>query len=272
MGESAEKTEEATPHQIQEARKRGEVSSSRDLSSAVVLTVGFVVLASHAGDISSCLKNVMRLCFTAAVSGDLSNAVLLGALGRACLEALQVLIPTMLAMMVVAFFVPFLQVGALLSLEVLTPKLSRFNPLEGIKRLFFTMRTYIELIKATAKVTVVGWLCWQVISGHFGEILLLSRLPPPEMARLVGELVRALVIRALLFYVGISVLDLFYQRWQYARQQRMTKEEVKKEAKDQEGDPENRAHRKRLHEEIASENMLGNLRKQKPSVIVTKKD
>lgn len=270
MSESGEKTEEATARQKQKARERGEVAKSKDLTGSVLLAVAALVLASQIEGAAGQIGAFARAVFAGAGTADLSRGPILSVLGQAALQAGVVLLPLMAAIFAVAAFVPFLQVGALMTLDPLKPKLTKFNPATGIKRMFFSVQAYVELLKSAAKIIVVGFIFYQVIRGELPTILRLGTQPPEVIARQALRIAGKGLTRAVLFYMGIAVLDFFYQRWQHGKNLRMTREQVKQEYKEQEGNPESKSHRKQLHQEILTQSMLHKARK--ANVIVTNPD
>jgi flagellar biosynthetic protein FlhB len=173
-------------------------------------------------------------------------------------------------MFAVALVIPFAQVGPLLSFQTLQPKLSKFNPANGFKRMFFSIQAYVELLKSALKVIVVGIIVYQTIKGELPTILRLAGQDPEFIARQVLRIGGKALTRAALFYLGVAVLDFFYQRWQYGKNLMMTREQVKQEYKEQEGNPEAKSHRKQLHQEILTQSMLHKVRK--ASVVVTNPD
>jgi flagellar biosynthetic protein FlhB len=270
MSDSGEKTEEATPRQLEKARERGEVSQSKDLTGSVVLAVAALVLSSQSDVAGTQIGAFARAVFSSTGRTGWSTGSLLSVLGQGVLTAALALIPLFAAIFAVALFIPFIQVGALFTLETLQPKFTKFNPINGFKRMFFSIQAYVELAKSTAKVLIVGYLFYQVIKGEMPAILRLSGQPPQVVAREALRIGGKGMTRAVLFYMGIAVLDFFYQRWQHAKNLRMSREQVKQEYKEQEGNPEAKSHRKHLHQEILTQSMLHKARK--ASVIVTNPD
>jgi len=270
MAGSGEKTEEATPRQLQKARERGEVSQSKDLTSAILLAVGFGVIGFTMDAAGPRFKAAAVSAFTNAASPDVSNDVLFRTLAAVSLEAAQALLPLFAAMFAFALFVPFLQVGALLTLDPLTPKLDKFNPVNGIKRMFFSMQTYVELLKSSVKIFVVGFICWKVVSGELRNVILSSDRGAAEIAARTSAIAGKCLTRVVLFFLLMAIIDFFYQRWQYNKKLRMSREEVKQEYKEQEGDPHHKAERHRQHQQLATQAMLHKVRK--ADVIVTNPD
>ena len=267
MSDSGEKTEEATPRQLEKARERGEVSQSKDLTSAILLAVGFGVISATMDTAASRFKAVATTALTNAASPGVSNDLLFKTLGAVAIEAAKALLPLFAAMMAIAALVPFLQVGALLTFEPFQPKLEKLNPLPGFKRMFLSGSTYIELLKSTIKVVIVGFVCWKVISSEMRDVILSGDKDIAEIAARTVTIAGKCITRVVLVFMLLSVLDFFYQRWQYGKKLRMSREEIKQEFKEQEGDPHHKAERKQLHAEMAQESMLHQVRK--ADVIVT---
>jgi flagellar biosynthetic protein FlhB len=258
---SGERTEEATPRRLEKARERGEVSQSRDLTGAALLAAAAGVLANQVDAATTTFSALGRMAFEAAGSRELSGQVLLTMFGTAVLEGGKCLLPLFGTLFVLAVFIPHLQVGPLLSFGPITPKFSKLNPISGVKRMLFSLPAYVELLKSALKITVVAVIFWQVINGQIRNILMLSTQPPSVSAQEALSVGGRALTRTAIFFLFIAGLDAIYQRWQYRKGLRMTKEEVKQEYKEQEGDPEHKAHRKRLHEEISSESMLNQARR-----------
>ncbi|MEM7204183.1 MAG: EscU/YscU/HrcU family type III secretion system export apparatus switch protein [Planctomycetota bacterium] len=252
-GQSAqEKTEPATEHKLREARKKGDVAQSKDLTTAVVLAGSFGVVAAQFGEIGGRFVDYTRGVY-GGVGGPLSGPVLVETLRDVFANAVLDTLPMMIAIVVLGLAVSFVQVGPLLSFESLAPKLEKLNPLEGLKKTFFSLPSYIEFLKSTLKVLVAGLLCWQVVQQNMGDLLSLWRMPLADGALLVGGVMVDMAIYIIVVFLAIAVGDVFFQRWHYANRQKMSKQEIKEEFKTQEGSPEHKSERKRMHQEVASQ-------------------
>lgn len=270
-GESSqEKTEQPTPHKLREARKRGEVAVSKDLTSAVSLGVAAAVILLQLDTISATFRSIAVNAFNQAGRQDLSNSLLLTIASDAARQAIWMCAPILLALFLIGLVIPFLQVGPLWSSEALKFKVDKLNPLSGLKRIFASLPPYIELLKNALKVVIVGLICWNVVAARFREVVMITTLPPIAIGELLTRILTSVVTQVVLFFVGLAILDIIYQRWQYLRNQRMTKDEIKREYKQQEGDPEHKQARRRLHEEINTGNMLQSVRQ--ADVVVTNPD
>jgi flagellar biosynthesis protein FlhB len=141
------------------------------------------------------------------------------------------------------------------------PKLEKFNPAKGLKRMFAEMKTYVELIKSVMKMTVVALVVYIVISSEIEKIITLSYRQPAAIAMVIGGFLAKCTFAVAPVFFAIAVLDLLYQRWQFSKDQRMTKDEVKREHKDSEGDPQHKQARQSAHQEILNDNMVQSVRK-----------
>jgi len=251
MSESSqEKTEDATPKRLREARKKGQVPKSRDLSTIFVLVAFFATLCLSFGFMGGELKKLMVMVFEEVASPTLSGDRIYD-LGKASLFTLaKVCAPAFIAGFAIAAVVGFLQVGPVFSMEPLKPQGKKLNPLEGLKNMFKTP-TFIELVKNIVKITVIFYLAYQVLHGALYEVLQTVRIPILESSKIAGELIFKIVLRVLILFIGIALADFLIQRWQFMKQMRMSKDEVKREYKQDEGDPHIKSHRRQLHREFA---------------------
>lgn len=253
---SQEKTEEATPKKLRDAKKKGDVAKSRDLSMVVVLIVVFVTIAFSAGFIGDQLKDLMRVAFEAIATGDISADVMKKVGDQSLMALVKILGPIMIAGVGSAILIGFLQVGAMLTGEPLKPNIKKLNPIEGIKN-WFKMVTFIELIKNLAKIALIIFLAYQTISAYMDSILLSSKLGVVQAMHMTGEIVYSFFLKVIVVFFVIALIDLGVQRWNYKKKLRMSKDEVKREYKQDEGDPQIKGERRRLHREMA----MGDARK-----------
>ena len=266
-GGSEEKTEEASPQKLRKARERGEVARSQDLNTALLLAVAIAALAYQLGPMGERLSAMGRRCLELTRESGLSSAQLLDATASAFADGAASLLPILMLLGLFAFVFSFMQVGPLLTLEPLQPKLERLNPLAGLKRLFFELAAYIEFLKALLKALCIGLLCWVVVRGRIREVLSMGSLGPLEAARLTLAIIGKVASWVVLFVLTIAVVDLFWQRFQFAKKMRMSKKEQRDEYKQDEGDPMLKGQRKQMHQEISEGNMMEAVRS--ADVIVT---
>lgn len=231
-----ERTEEATPRRRLEARRRGTVARSVDLTGASVLLAVALVAPSALSALGGGMMSALRLGFTN-IPNDLSQSSVdryVWSLLQPALIGAGMLVATA---MVVGVATNLAQVGFVLSGEALTPTFEKLNPISGFKRLF-SARSSVEGLKAVAKGLVFGYLAYTAIAGQWEDLIGLAWLPPTVAAAKVGATMHGIVLRIAVAWLALSALDYFFQRKQTDKQLRMTRDELKREMKEQEGAPE----------------------------------
>jgi flagellar biosynthetic protein FlhB len=261
-----ERTESATPKRLEEARRRGQIPRSRDLTTAAVMMTAGAGLYFLGGQLAGRLHGLMTRGLTLSREQALDENQILPTLSAAAAEALLACAPLFGLIMLAAILAPLALGGWSFSTEALMPQLNRLNPLEGVKRMF-ALRSLIELGKALAKFAVVGLIAVIVLWNDAAELLALGREP---VASAIAHAVRLsgqgliLVSAGLLLIAGI---DVPYQLWQYAKQLKMTREEVRQEMKETEGSPEIKGRIRQVQQQLARQRMMQDV--PKADVIVT---
>lgn len=231
-----EKTEPASPRRLEKARDEGQVARSRELGTFLALISGIGALWFGGGAMYQTLEGVLRsgLGFDPRVTRE--TTVMLSVAGHSAWEALLLVLPIFGLLVVVAIFSSVALGGFLLSSKALEPKFERLDPLKGFKRLF-AMQTVIELLKTIAKAVLIGYVGVKVIWAYKGDMLALSHMAPTEalMRGLSLAALCCLLIAASLIIVVL--IDVPWQLWNHAKQLRMSREDVRQEHKDDEGDP-----------------------------------
>jgi type III secretion YscU/HrpY family protein len=259
---SGDKTEQPTPKRLREARKKGQVAQSKDLASGAVFVAGFLMGSMTLPAFADKMRQFMAYCFTQASQlRDVGDVNAFDVLSKGGSLLLEICAPIFGTMFILALFVSYIQVGALFTVEPLKPDLKKFNPVEGFKKIFFKPTTYIELAKSVLKMTVVFVLVYMVISQHFRYIVLTAQHPLNETAQLVGALMFKLFLYVAIFFLVVAAADFFIQKKMFMKNMKMSKEEVKQEHKQQEGDPHTKHQRKRLFREITQHNTIQDVKK-----------
>jgi len=252
--DSGDKTEQPTAKKLLDARKKGDVPKSKEITSTIVLLLWlslFGIALVFAGDRISAL---MTLTFES-IGDNFSHAA--PALGWAAFET-ALFICALFIIPIAAFgtLVEFLQTGPVLSLEKLKPKLENLNPAEGLKRMF-GLDSLVEGLKSLAKTILLFLIGWWVIESFLPEILSLLYAPTPYD---IGDAMWEVAIKLLAWTIGIFVLlallDALYQRYSFTKKMRMSMRDIKQELKDTEGDPHIKAQRKQAHQEWTQQNSV----------------
>jgi len=246
---SGEKTEEATPKKLRDAKKKGQVAKSKDLTAAFMFLAGFGVLLSTGGTMSKELKSFMTLALTSFYDIDAFPTVV-GGIMKESLVAMGLSVAAPLgAAFVIALLFSYLQVGSMFTMDPLMPKLSKINPIDGFKNMF-KLKTFIELIKSTIKLVIAILLAYLVVKASLRDIYLSILAPLPDTIRLVTIILQRIVYRVGGAFLILAVADYAYQKWQFKKDMMMTKDETKREYKAEEGDPQIKGQRKQIHYEM----------------------
>lgn len=247
---SQEKTEDATPRRLREAREKGQVPKSRDISQVFVMIIIFGTLAMTIAFMGSEYQAYFRLCIEALSHPEIDGGVLYD-LGKAGVVTLfKTMAPMLIAGMVTGLISGMAQVGAMFATDPLMPKFEKLNPIEGLKNMF-KVTTLIELIKNILKIGIVFYVAYSTIYKALGDVLLTMRVDMLSAAKLTGGMIFEFILKVSVFFIFISMIDYFIQRWNFMKNMRMSKDEVKREYKQDEGDPAIKGERRRLHREMA---------------------
>jgi type III secretion YscU/HrpY family protein len=257
---SGEKTEQPTPKRLREARKKGQVAKSHDLTQAALFLTAIGVILAGGGAYITELRALMTSLFQPhLLTGDLPEDELMRRTGQVWGRAMVLLLPLLGAMFAVAAAMNFLQVKALFSTEVIKPKLEKLNPLKGFQNLFFQPKTYLELLKTLVKLTVIFTIAYASLKSALPEVILTARESPLTAARLAARLMSGLLLKAGVIFVVLGAADYILQKKMHLKSLKMSKYEIQKEYKEDEGDPHIKHQRKHLHEELLANDVARNV-------------
>ena len=250
-----EKTEAASPRRLEKAREEGQVARSRELTTFVLLATGIGGLWLTATPMTEQIGRALRsgLRFERASAFDAGH--MMTQAGTVSVEALKALLPLLGMMMLAALVAPLMLGGWLFSTQSLAPKFSKLDPVAGIGRMFST-QSLAELTKAIAKSLLVGGVAYWVISANVASIMALMAEPVrtalPHTVRLVANCC-VLIIASLLL---VAAIDVPYQLWSYYHKLRMSREDLRQEHKESEGDPHIKAKIRRQQQQMARQRMM----------------
>ncbi|GEK32547.1 flagellar biosynthesis protein FlhB [Kurthia sibirica] len=253
---AGEKTEKATPKKRQDARKKGQVLKSQDVTSAIVLFAVFMYLFFAGPSMRERLLSFFR--------ETLSHNILIETLSISSVvemykdimfEVAVVLLPIMLTAVVAAVAANFFQFGLLFTVEPLKFDLKKIDPIKGFKRIF-SMKAIIELIKSILKISFIGTVTTMIIFLNIEDVLSLSFKTPGDTLTTIAKLAAIMGLSASVVLLIISILDYFYQRFDYEKNLKMSKQDVKDEYKNSEGDPLIKSKIKQRQREMAMRRMM----------------
>jgi flagellar biosynthetic protein FlhB len=251
-----EKTEKATSKKREEARNKGQVAISREVSSAMVLlaSLGFFYFAGSwmfwnlAEVIARVFENVGTLRFNTIDDASIFSMEVLNRL-------LAILIPFLLPLAVLGFAVNVVQVGLKFSTEAISPKFSKLNPISGMKR-FVSLKSLVELVKSVLKLVFIGTIAYLLVKGDLKSFPLLVHQEVGQILVFIARVSLKICFFVCLAMIILSILDFLYQRWQHEQDLKMTKQEVKDEQKQTHGDPKVKSRIRSLQLEMARRRMM----------------
>jgi len=258
MSENAgqEKTERATPKRRQEARKKGQVAQSREISSAMILmaSLGFFYFAGSwmfwnlSELITGVYQNIGNLRFT-----DISDASAFSY--QIAYKLLSVLLPFLLPVAIAGLIANIFQVGFQIQTEAMVPKFSKLNPISGMKR-FVSLKSLVELAKSIMKILFIGSIAYLLVKNDMEAFPSLIHQEVGQILVFIARVSLKICFFVCLALIVLAVLDFIYQRWQHEEDLKMTKQEVKDEHRQSYGDPKVKARIRGIQLEMARRRMM----------------
>lgn len=261
-----ERTEQATAKRRQDFREKGQVAQSKEVATAALLTASLLLWAFYAryfwSDLQQVYDGLLRLLatFRATPLGVVNLAWEMGAVMA------KLLWPVFLMTLVVGFFSSFLQVGPLFSTKVFQPDLSKFDPIKGMSK-FISKRSAVELVKSLAKVSLIGFVAYKTVSNEFATALTLSMLDLNQTLIFLGQVAFLVLAKTCGIIIVLAVIDFGFSRYEMEQKMKMTKQEVKEEFKETEGDPQLKARVRSMQQQMARKRMMAEV--PKADVIIT---
>lgn len=271
-GQGGEKTEPATAKKLKEAREEGKVAKSKELTSAFDLIVLFLVLKIFISFVGEGFLEVFSYTyklmpdFVAINAKDVSPQAVSSFLAAVFVRMLKIAAPFFLFGVVVTFLVSVLQVGFKVSKKAMKPKADKFNPLNGFKRMF-SKDSLFELFKSLLKIFVVVYVAYTSIKGEVNDIFILYDMPLSQAIALCGEVILNAGLKISLVYLIIGLADFIYQKYRFKDDMKMTKQEVKDEYKNTEGNPEIKGRQRQKMREVSRRRMMQDV--PKADVVIT---
>lgn len=242
-GPGGEKTEPATQKKLDDARKEGQVAKSREIALGLSLLAMFFTLRICVGwlgemfmeNFSGAYSRIPE--FIKMPDSAVYELGILNLIRYMLLRMLLILAPFLLIGFFVAFIADLVQVKWRPTFKPMQPKLSKFSPLKGLKKIV-SAQSFVELGKAIVKILLISYLVYTTLRDQVGMIFALYDMTLINAVAFMGNTIIGLGIRISLFYLIISAVDYLYQKWKFSEDMKMTKQEVKDEMKNAEGDPQ----------------------------------
>ena len=252
---SQERTEQPTPKRLDDARKKGQIPRSREFNTMVIMALAAVAMIMMGQTMMHDLSELLKENLQISRQDVFDVRAVIRFFYDAVIDALWLLIPFFGLMMLAALLAPLSIGGWAFSFEALQPKLSKLNPIKGIKRIF-SAKGLIEMVKAFAKFVLVAAVAITVIWVQMEEFLQLGYEAVDSALAHAGELAASAFLLVTSALIVIAAIDVPFQIWDHTKQMRMTKQEVKDEMKDTEGKPEVRSKIRQLQHQMAQARMM----------------
>lgn len=257
----AEKSEQPTAKKLEDARKEGQVAKSQEVATAFSLLSLFVILRVVYALMGSTFTNIFPRVYNdipnvaRTYDGQLPIAYITSIVNKAMLTLLLLCAPFFIVGFAVAFISDYVQVGYKPTSKPLQPKLSKLNPVSGLKKIFSTRKLF-ELAKSIVKLLIMGIVIYSFFSKKNDYLFLLYDMPLTQAIGLMGNLIIDLGFRVAIAYMIIALADFIYQKRKFTKDMMMTKQEVKDEFKNSEGSPEVKSAQKRRMMEASRRRMM----------------
>lgn len=261
-----ERTEEATPKRLEKAREEGQIARSQELTTFTLLLAAAAGILFMGSGLMDKLLKVMKAGMHVERELAHQSDLMLNRLYELAFEGLLAIAPLLFLLLIVAFFAPMSLSGWMFSAHAIMPKFSRINPMNGLGRIF-SVHSLIELAKAILKTVVIGSVAALVIWSNKDAVMMLLTVPVDLGITRTGEFLTMSFLLIVGAMILVVLIDVPYKLWEHAKQLRMTKEEIRKEYKESEGDPFIKARIRGLQREAARRRMMAEV--PKADVIVT---
>jgi type III secretion protein U len=255
---------QTTLKKIKDARKKGQVAHSKDLVSTALLVAVYGLFFAYGYQMIDDIKDLILLpthFYELPFREALKETV------QAVLDkSITIVLPFIILVIITGIFANVVQVGPLFSLESIKPDIKKINPIEGFKKIF-AMKNLVELIKSIFKIVFLSGLIYWVIRSNINDIIKLPYCGSACILPFIGNLMFQIAIVSIIAFVIVGFVDLIFQRYDHTKKLKMTKDEVKREYKDSEGNPEMKSERKQIHKDMLEGGMIEEIKKS--SVVVT---
>ena len=257
-----EKTEQATAKRLNEARMRGQVSKSQEITTAAVMLIGGLIIMLLGAPMISELKDFMRQTLHNSASIELTHQNIISSYSSLLGFLAKILLPILVSIFFVVLASEISQVGFKVASKKFTEGLNFkqiFNPFSGLKKIFFSGRSIFELVKSIFKLLILGTFIYQILADKTEETIGLLERPIDEIAAFLVSLSFELIVKVGAVFIIIAVADLFYQKHRFKEDMKMTKQEVKEESKQTEGDPKVKARLRSVMRQRLRKLMMSNV-------------
>ncbi len=254
--DKSDRTEKPTPKKLQDARKKGQVAQSREIPSAMILLASLLFFYFAGGFMFRQMGYLITASYRRLNDAVLQDALSASRLAGWCFEqSTVILIPLMLTLVAVGILANVSQFGFLIKEDALTPDFKKINPVNGLKRLV-SLKSLVELVKSVFKILFVGLIAYVILKQDLEVIPTLMQMDVISIMAFTGQSAFKIAFFVCLGLIVLAATDFAYQRWQHHRELMMTKQEIKEERKQMEGDPQIKSRIRSMQIEMARRRMM----------------
>jgi len=257
--DKSQQTEDASPKRIEDARKKGQVPSSKEPSTALsFLFIASLAITGLGSWMITYFMDVLRMYLSGKVTLDATPQGMQTLMSSVVVDMAMMILPVAIPVMLLGAFIAFLVTGPVFTFETLKPKFEKVSPMKGLKRLF-SSKSLAEFVKSVLKLIIISVVCWSVLVDLFPMTLASSRQSIGDIAALMaqGSLKIAAIVAALFFTIALA--DVIYQRWEHAKSLKMSQKELRDEHKESEGDPQLKGKIRQIQMEQSRNRMMSDV-------------
>ncbi len=261
-----ERTEAPSNKRREDFRNKGQVAQSREVQTASLFTIVLLLWLFYLPTLWKGLTTLIFSIWQAIGQYEVTGTSALSLAAFILRETGLLLLPLFLLVLLVGFFSSFFQFGWILSAKPLIPDFNKLNPITGMAR-FFSKKSIIEVVKSMLKVALVGWIGYSTVFDNFAEALILIDTSVPSTVAFLGKISALIFAKICAVLLLIAFLDFLFVKWEMEEKMKMTKQELKEEYKESEGDPHIKAQIRSIQQEMARKRMMAEV--PKADVVVT---
>ncbi|SHO50739.1 flagellar biosynthesis protein FlhB [Desulfopila aestuarii] len=261
-----ERTEAPSSKRREDFRKKGQVAQSKEVQTATLFTIVLLFWIFYMPVFWRGINDLLTSFFQGIGNFQSTDTQTIALFWFIIQKSALLLAPLFLLVLIIGFFSSFFQIGWLFTTQPLVPDFSKLDPIKGFGR-FFSRRSLIEVLKSMAKVALIAWVGYSTVLGKFGEALLLADTTVGATVSFLAETAALILAKICAVLIFIAFLDFLFVRWEMEEKMKMTKQELKEEYKEMEGDPHIKAQIRQIQQEMARKRMMAEV--PKADVIVT---
>jgi len=250
-----EKTEQATPRRREKAREEGKVAKSPEVGSAAMLSFGFLALFMLGPRVGNQLSELMHYVMSNAPELATADPTFIRLFTDFTFRFFAIVAPIFIVLSVIAFGANVAQIGFKITPKALKPKFEKLDILKGLKRLF-SITSIVNLFKDTLKLIIVGVVAYKAIEGEFDSFFMLPEMTVYDLAKAMGRLAIMLGLKVGAIMIVIALLDYLYKKYEFDKSIKMSKQDIKDENKDTDGNPQIKSHIRQLQRQRSQQRMM----------------